>query len=91
VNWQPDPANSNNWIAVPLDPQPEGNFYGIYYHHLGTKEDRLEVSFANTSDQENGYGPTEAKTKEAAIEKFTEKNITKYANIEMGEPVHKVN
>jgi hypothetical protein len=82
---------NGNYVATPIDPQPTGNFYGIYYHHLGPKDGKLEVFFANTSDQENGYGPTEAETLEAAIEKFTVENMNKYINIDMGEPVHKVN
>jgi hypothetical protein len=81
----------NNWAKTPHDPQPVGNFYGIYYHHLGPKDGKLEVTFANTSDIANGYGPTEAGTLEEAIGKFTVENMNKYINIDIGEPAHKVN
>ncbi|MDR2053173.1 MAG: hypothetical protein LBP80_07150 [Treponema sp.] len=82
---------NNNWVSTPIDPQPAGDFYGIYYHSLKTRDDgELEVKFANTSDMANNYGPTEAETLEAAIEKFTIENMTKFMDIDAGEPVHKV-
>jgi hypothetical protein len=80
-----------NWNKTPITPQPSGNFYGIYYSSLKTRSDgRLEVKFSNTSDQANNYGPTEAGTLKDAIEKFTVENMNKFINIDIGEPVHKV-
>jgi hypothetical protein len=87
--WTQD--DGGNWVQTPLNPQPTGNFYGIYYHSLKTRDDgKLEVKFANTNDQAKNNGPTEAETREAAIEKFTVENMNKFINIDMGEPVHKV-
>jgi hypothetical protein len=80
-----------NWVSTPLDPQPAGNFYGIYYHSLKTRDDgKLEVAFANTSDQANNSGPTEAETLEAAIEKFTVENMNKFMSFDVGDPLSKV-
>jgi hypothetical protein len=82
---------ANGWAKTKLDPQPTGNFYGIYYSSLKARDDgTLEVKFSNTSDSANNYGPTEAETLEAAIKKFTVENMNKLMNIDLGEPVHKV-
>jgi hypothetical protein len=81
-----------DYVKTLHDPQPSGNFYGIYYTSLKTRDDgKLEVKFANTSDQANDYGPTEAETLEDAIKKFTIENMNQLMNIDSGEPVHKVN
>lgn len=50
-----------------FDPQPDGNFYGIYYDNLTA----ATVAFGNTSDQGNDYGPTETVTLQEAINQFT--------------------
>jgi hypothetical protein len=91
-SWIEVPIGSNNWVSAPLDPQPAGNFYGIYYSHIKTRDDgKLEVKFSNTSDQANNYGPTEVETLEDAIKKFTVENMNQLMDIDAGEPVYKVN
>jgi hypothetical protein len=71
-----------------LDPQPEGNFYGIYYHDLNPAG--TQVFFANTSDQKNSNGPTEEKTREKAIEKFSSANMNDLIMPSEGYPVSKL-
>ena len=44
------------------------------------------VFFAQTNDQATNYGPTETKTLEEAIEKFTEANINNLLNLSVGDP-----
>jgi hypothetical protein len=79
---------SNYPDYVPLDPQPEGNFYGIYYHHLNSTG--TQVTFANTSDQEQNMGPTEEKTLDEAIERFSIYNMNQLIDLSTGNPVSKV-
>jgi hypothetical protein len=90
-NWHEDPPDSGNWVADPLDPQPIGKYFGIYYTHLKKNDDgKLEVKFVNTTDQANNYGPTVTETLEAAIERFTIENMNQLMDIDAGEPTHKV-
>ena len=60
MDWYADP------IPEPLDPQPAGYFYGIYYDSLTAN------SFipSNTSDQLD-FGPCETETLEEAKNRFT--------------------
>jgi hypothetical protein len=89
-SWHQDPPESETWVADPLDPQPTGKYFGIYYTHLKNNTGTLEVKFANTTDQANNYGPTVVDTLEKAIEKFTIENMNQLMDIDAGEPVHKV-
>jgi hypothetical protein len=73
---------------VPLDPQPPGNFYGVYFLRLN--EAGAEVLLACTSDQANAYGPTEAATLEEAVARFTEENRELWMHLSVGDPQQKV-
>jgi hypothetical protein len=86
-DWTQDPEG--NWVSTPLDPQPEGNFYGIYYTNLSMGVERDLVYFSNTSDQNNGYGPTEAVTLEQAKGRFTLGNMNNYIDLTVSSPMTK--
>jgi hypothetical protein len=88
-DWREDPEGSGNWVSDPLDPQPEGNFYGIYYNNLagGAKGDT--VYFSNTNDQANNYGPTETETLDEAKIKFTLGSMNNYIDLEASSPTTK--
>jgi hypothetical protein len=73
---------------LPLDPQPSGNFYGIYYLNLNSAG--TEVFLACTNDKDNNNGPTETVTLEEAIAKFTRGNLNQLLDLSVGEPQHKV-
>jgi len=88
-SWHEDPPDSGNWVANPLDPQPAGDFYGIYYVNLDSAG--TTVFLANTSNlADYSYGPTETETLAAAKAKFTDGNINNYIDISVGDPQHKV-
>jgi hypothetical protein len=88
-SWAEDSPGSNNWVETPLNPQPAGNFYGIYYVNLN--DAGTTVFLANTSNlADYSYGPTETETLEAAKARFTETNINDYIDISVGEPQTKV-
>jgi hypothetical protein len=77
----------NDWVETPLDPQPAGDFYGIYYVNLGDGTTGSQVFLANTSKLDDfSYGPTETVTLADAKTRFTEANINKYIDISVGEP-----
>jgi hypothetical protein len=80
---------SNYPDYAPLDPQPEGNFYGVYYAKLNSAG--TEVLFANTSDQTKAMGPTEAKTLNEAIEKFSLASMNQFIDLSQGNPLQKIN
>jgi hypothetical protein len=63
---------------------PDRTYYGVYY--LNFKEDGNQVFFAQTNDQKTNYGPTETKTLEEAIDKFTEANIHNLLALDVGDP-----
>jgi hypothetical protein len=69
-----------------LDPQPAGNFYGIYYNNLTGGDPGDTVYLSNTSDQDNGNGPTEEETLAAAKAKFTLGNMNKYIALDGTSP-----
>ena len=58
--------NWDTFPPLPLDPQPAGNFYGIYYDNL------TQNSFvpSGSSNQETS-GPSETETRQQAIDRFT--------------------
>jgi hypothetical protein len=85
--WKED--SSGTWVSTPLDPQPPGNFYGIYYNNLAGGAVGDTVFLSNTSDQANNFGPTEAETLDSAKAKFTLGNMNKYIDVEMTSPVTK--
>jgi hypothetical protein len=93
------PGHEQNWVdwAQAMPPEyfppradsPVGkNFYGIYF--LNMNEEGNEVFLACTNDQNNNYGPTETKTLEEAIAKFTQSNRSQLMNLSVGDPQHKV-
>jgi hypothetical protein len=49
-----------------------------------------EVFLACTNDQNNGNGPTETKTLDEAIAKFTKGNMNQLLDLSVGDPQHKV-
>jgi hypothetical protein len=63
---------------------PNRNFYGIYYINLFA--DGHQVFLACTNDQSTNYGPTETRTLEEAIDKFTEANLPNLLNLDVGDP-----
>jgi hypothetical protein len=63
---------------------PDRNYYGIYY--LNFKEDGNQVFLAQSNEQATNYGPTETRTLEEAIEKFTEANINNLLALDVGDP-----
>jgi hypothetical protein len=82
------PEHENSWPHWGGDPNPPGDFYGIYYLNLssaGTK-----VFLACTNDQATNYGPTETTSLEAAIAKFTQGNMNQLLDLSVGDPQHKV-
>jgi hypothetical protein len=88
-SWHEEPEGSGNWVADPLDPQPTGDFYGIYYNNLAGGTVGSTVYFSNTSDQANSYGPTETVTLEQAKERFTLGNMNNYIDLEGSSPMTK--
>jgi hypothetical protein len=86
-SWTENPAGT--WTETLLNPQPKGNFYGIYYNNLSGGVTRDIVFFSNTSDIENGYGPTETETLEQAKEKFTLGNMNNYIDLTVSSPMTK--
>jgi hypothetical protein len=88
-NWHEEPEGSDNWVADPLNPQPPGNFYGIYYNDLKGGAVGDTVFFSNTSDQNNGYGPTETITLDQAKERFTIGNMNDYIDLTVSNPMTK--
>jgi hypothetical protein len=63
---------------------PNKNFYGVYYINLYA--DGRQVFLACTNDQSTNYGPTETRTLEEAIAKFTEANLPNMLNLDVGDP-----
>ena len=63
---------------MPLDPQPAGKYYGIYYDNL--TEDTVNLSSTTDQDPENS-GPTETSTLAEAIARFTEADKALWVNI----------
>jgi hypothetical protein len=59
-------------------------FYGIYYINLYA--DGRKVFLACTNDQSTNYGPTETRTLEEAIAKFTKENLPNMINLDVGDP-----
>jgi hypothetical protein len=88
-SWTEDPPGSNNWEEKPLNPQPEGNFYGIYYNNLTGGAVGNTVYLSNANDQANNYGPTETVTLEQAKAKFTLGNMNQHINLEVSSPMTK--
>jgi hypothetical protein len=80
-NWVEDPAGSGNWVSGKLDPQPAGNFFGIYYNGLTGGAVGATVELSGTSDIANYYGPTETTTRALARAKFTEANQPLYMSL----------
>jgi quinol monooxygenase YgiN len=82
------------WIdwntSSPRDPQPEGNFYGIYFSDLTTTTSPWTAKVFNTSDQNNGYGPTETVTLQEAINRFTKDSIDDWLASGVGDALSKV-
>jgi hypothetical protein len=83
------PGHENSW---PLwsggEPEPPGNFYGIYYLNLNSAG--TEVFLACTNDQKKDNGPTETETLDEAIAKFTQGNMNQLMDLSVGDPQHKV-
>jgi DMSO/TMAO reductase YedYZ heme-binding membrane subunit len=67
---------------------PTGNYYGIYYMNL--KDDGTQVAIFHTSNQANGYGPTETTSLESAKARFTIENIKLWLSTAAGDPQIKV-
>jgi hypothetical protein len=85
INWD---ASEWPYDLVPRNPQPEGNFYGIYF--LNMNEEGTQVFLACTNDQSNNYGPTETLTLEQAVTKFDQGNLNQMLDLSVGDPQHKV-
>jgi hypothetical protein len=68
---------------------PDRTYYGVYY--LNFKGDGNQIFFAQSSDQKTNYGPTETRTLEEAIEKFTGANINNLLNLDVGDPQTRYN
>jgi hypothetical protein len=68
---------------------PDRNYYGVYY--LNFKEDGNQVFLAQSNEQATNYGPTETRTLEEAIAKFTEANINNLLNLDVGDPQKRYN
>jgi hypothetical protein len=74
-----------DWNAILMDPQPAGNFYGIYYVNLNGAG--TQVFLANTSKlSDSSYGPTEEVTLADAKAKFTKAKINDYIDVSVGDP-----
>jgi hypothetical protein len=69
---------------VPLDPQPTGDYYGVYF--LDMSGDGSRVFLACTNDQLTNSGPTETDTLEGAIAKFTIGNMNQMLDLSVGDP-----
>jgi hypothetical protein len=87
--WHEDPPESNNYVADPLNPQPTGNFYGIYYNNLEGGAVGNTVFLSNTNDQSNNNGPTETETLEQAKMKFILGNMNNLIDLEAASPMAK--
>jgi hypothetical protein len=73
---------------VPRNPQPKGNFYGIYFLQLN--EEGTVVMLVCTNDQSSNYGPTEALTLEEAVARFSEENRELWMHTGVGDAQKKV-
>jgi hypothetical protein len=83
VDWEAsDPTNGTTWVL--RNPQPAGNFYGIYYLDLASDGNRVFLALTNAQD--DNYGPTEALTLPEAIEKFTLGNMNQLLDLSVGDP-----
>jgi hypothetical protein len=81
-------GRKNSWPNWGGDPEPPGDFYGIYYINLNAAG--TEVFLACTNDQANNNGPTETDTLDAAIAKFTKGGMNQLIDLYVGDPHHKV-
>jgi hypothetical protein len=82
------PGMKQTWMdwntGFARDPQPVGNYYGIYFINLNNEG--TKVFFACTSDQAKNYGPTETVTLEEAVAKFTTGNMNQMLDLSVGDP-----
>jgi hypothetical protein len=85
IDWDKS-AWPNN--LVPRNPQPAGSFYGIYV--LNMNNAGTQAYIACTKDQNNNNGPTETKTLDEAIAKFTQGNLNQLLDLSVGDPQRKV-
>jgi hypothetical protein len=67
---------------------PTGDYFGLYYMNLN--DEGTQVAIFHTSNQANGYGPTETTSLEAAKERFTIENIKLWLSTGAGDPQVKV-
>jgi hypothetical protein len=74
----------------PKADQPEGNFYGIYFSDLTTIANPWTAKIFYTSDQNNNFGPTETKTLQEAIARFTLANKDDWLSSSAGDAQNKV-
>jgi hypothetical protein len=70
------------------DPQPAGDYYGVYF--LNLNEAGTRVFLACTNDQSTNSGPTETLTLEEAIAKFTQGNMNQMLDLSVGDPQTRV-
>jgi hypothetical protein len=88
--WDDYPVTWRWWSEMPPGwadqgyRDPEKTYYGVYY--LNFKEDGNQVFLAQTNDQATNYGPTETRTLDEAIKKFTRDNINNLLNLDVGDP-----
>jgi hypothetical protein len=73
---------------IPLNPQPSGDYYGVYF--IDMREDGRQVFLACTNDQNTNSGPTETDTLEEAMAKFTIGNMNQMLDLSVGDPQTKV-
>ncbi|MDR3334097.1 MAG: hypothetical protein LBT13_04295 [Treponema sp.] len=87
-NWVQD--ENGTWVSGKLDPQPEGNFYGIYYTGLEGGDVGHTIYLSNTTLQDGTYGPTETETLDEAKARFTEEHMPDYISLTGTTPQTKV-
>jgi hypothetical protein len=85
VDWS---KSAYPYDMVPRSPQPQGNFYGVYFLRLN--EEGTVVMLVCTNDQSSDYGPTEALTLEEALTRFSEENREQWMHTGVGDPQKKV-
>jgi hypothetical protein len=82
------PGHENSMWNSMSGRQPTGDYFGIYYMNLN--DDGTQVAIFHTSDQSDGYGPTETSSLEAAKARFTIGDIKLWLSTAAGDPQAKV-
>jgi hypothetical protein len=85
-----DAESRMKWYSLGNEPSDRGDYMYFYYLELeGDGSPGTSCKIFQTSDQRNGYGPTEQKTFAAARRAFTRENLERWIAVNIGGPTEK--